>query len=245
MNGNFPIPLSEKALVPKDAYVLTDAFVQSPENMFLVEVRLYWVEVSLYWERFPSLLRKLLLIGLFDFHGGWDPWDDWDDDVDWILLNFNVMIALFSASVMAFRKSFLPLIHTTLPIYFLGLCLCLNYSYSLLPKWLAKKFCGILFQEERPGFLECCCPSLFLIPLLSLHSCVYCRTQNWMLVQLAVRFDQYILTSRVSIKFCGTTTSDSSTVYHTLLRGPIIFSIFVCNFLKVSSRATSLFFLIL
>ena len=56
-------PLSEKGLVPKDAHVLTDAFVLSPENLFLVEVRLCR-------ESFPSLVRKLLPNGLFDVHGG-------------------------------------------------------------------------------------------------------------------------------------------------------------------------------
>ena len=54
---SFLFPLSEKDLVPKDAHVLTDTLVQSPENVFLVDVKLCW-------ERFPSFLRKLLPNGL-------------------------------------------------------------------------------------------------------------------------------------------------------------------------------------
>ena len=37
---SFLFPLSGKGLVPKDAHVLTDALVQSPENVILVEVKL-------------------------------------------------------------------------------------------------------------------------------------------------------------------------------------------------------------
>ena len=51
-------------------------------------------------------------------------------------------------------------------------------------------------REDRSGILECSWPSLFLFPLLSIHSYVCCRTQNWTPVQLAVSFDQYIVTSR-------------------------------------------------
>ena len=51
-------------------------------------------------------------------------------------------------------------------------------------------------REDRSGVLECSWPSLFLFPLLSIHSYVCCRTQNWTPVQLAVSFDQYIVTSR-------------------------------------------------
>ena len=96
--------LSEKVLVSKDAHVLTDALIQSPENVFLVEVKSYW-------EKFPSLLRKLLPNSLFDFHGGWDPWDDWDDDVDSTLLNVDVvndLNCLQCASVMrcSFQRTF-------------------------------------------------------------------------------------------------------------------------------------------
>ena len=34
---SFLFPLSEKGLVPKDASVLADALMKSPENVFLVE----------------------------------------------------------------------------------------------------------------------------------------------------------------------------------------------------------------
>ena len=37
---SFLFPLLGKVLVPKDAHVLTDALVQSPENVILVEVKL-------------------------------------------------------------------------------------------------------------------------------------------------------------------------------------------------------------
>ena len=37
---SFLFPLLRKDLVPKDAHVLTDALVQSPENVILVEVKL-------------------------------------------------------------------------------------------------------------------------------------------------------------------------------------------------------------
>ena len=37
---SFLFPLSGKNLVPKDAHFLTDVLVQSPENVFLVEVKL-------------------------------------------------------------------------------------------------------------------------------------------------------------------------------------------------------------
>ena len=37
---SFLFPLSGKSLVPKDAHFLTDVLVQSPENVFLVEVKL-------------------------------------------------------------------------------------------------------------------------------------------------------------------------------------------------------------
>ena len=37
---SFLFPLLGKDLVPKDAHVLTDALVQSPENVILVEVKL-------------------------------------------------------------------------------------------------------------------------------------------------------------------------------------------------------------
>ena len=60
---SFLFPFLEKGLVSKDAHVLTDALLQSPENLLLFEV-------SLGSERFPSLLRKLLPNDLFNFHGG-------------------------------------------------------------------------------------------------------------------------------------------------------------------------------
>ena len=103
---SFLFPLSEKGLLPKDTHILTDALVESPRNLFSVEKRLCW-------KRFPSLSRKVLPNGDFDFHGGWDPWNDWDDDVDWPLLNFNVVNNTntpppHSASVMSgsFEKAF-------------------------------------------------------------------------------------------------------------------------------------------
>ena len=96
---------SGKGLVPKDARVITDALVQTLGNAFLLEVQLCW-------ERFPSLLRKLLPNGVFDFHSGWDSWDGWDDDVDWPLLYFDVANDTnhppHSASIMrgSFQKAF-------------------------------------------------------------------------------------------------------------------------------------------
>ena len=55
-----------------------------------------------------------------------------------------------SPSVMrgSFKKAFVTVIHPTLPIYFLGLFLCLSCSYHVLAKWLAKKFSGILFEKR-------------------------------------------------------------------------------------------------
>ena len=55
-----------------------------------------------------------------------------------------------SPSVMrgSFKKAFVTVIHPTLPIYFLGLFLCLCCSYHVLAKWLAKKFSGILFEKR-------------------------------------------------------------------------------------------------
>ena len=39
-SGKFPFSPFGKGFVPKDPHVLTDTVVQSPENVFLVEVRL-------------------------------------------------------------------------------------------------------------------------------------------------------------------------------------------------------------
>ena len=51
---SFLFPLSGKGLVPKDAHVLTDALIQSLENVILVESKLCW-------EMYSSLLRKQMV----------------------------------------------------------------------------------------------------------------------------------------------------------------------------------------
>ena len=120
--GNFPISPFGKGLLSKHKHAFGDALAQSPENVFLVEVRSCW-------KRFPSLLRELLPNGLFDFHGGWYLWDDWDNDLDWLLLNLDVVndtnrIPFPFCNERIFWKGFLWLFFYSYDSSDILLCIC-------------------------------------------------------------------------------------------------------------------------
>ena len=114
-------------------------------------------------------------------------------DLCWTSTLWMIQIDPHSASVMSgsFGKAFCqPFWYTSLESFFaLAVAtLCLRND---LPKTALESS-----SRREVQFLEYSWPSFFLFSLLLIHSYACCGKQNWIPVQLAVSFDQYIKTSR-------------------------------------------------